>query len=120
MFVFFVAHKKRKFVTTKIGTTVAWIYSFIALMIGFIAHDDDSLHGASHFFETSATVITIVLFGKWLQAKAKYKTCDAIGLLMDMQSPFAMYIECNKYGEIISETQISTELIIENDIIKMI
>ncbi len=39
-------------------------------------------HGAPHlYFEASAVVITLVLLGKWLEARAKHQTTDAIRAL---------------------------------------
>ncbi len=39
-------------------------------------------HGTSHlYFEASAAVITLVLLGKWLEARAKRQTADAIRAL---------------------------------------
>ena len=39
-------------------------------------------HGAGHlYFEASAAVITLVLLGKWLEARAKRQTADAIRAL---------------------------------------
>eukprot|EP01083_Nonionella_stella_P001303 3798_1 len=102
-----------------LGTTIAWIYSFLALSISFVMPHRKDLHGASHFFETSATVITIVLFGKWLQSKAKFATTNAIGMLMDMQPPFATLVAVDANGEIIAEETISTELVVVGDIISI-
>jgi P-type Cu+ transporter len=56
-----------------LGTSAAWgssVYQMFA-------------HGASMhlFFEASAVVITLVRFGKWLEARAKRQTTDAIRAL---------------------------------------
>jgi len=43
-------------------------------------------HGAPHlYFEASAAVITLVLLGKWLEARAKRQTTDAIRALNALQ-----------------------------------
>lgn len=42
-------------------------------------------HAHSLYFEASAVVITLVLFGKWLEKKAKSKTTDAIRALQDLR-----------------------------------
>ncbi len=55
-----------------LGTSAAWGLS-VYLML---ARAD---HGAPHlYFEASAAVITLVLLGKWLEARAKRQTTDAI------------------------------------------
>ena len=58
-----------------IGTSAAYGLSVYLLF--------DTAHGAmSHlYFETSAIVITLVLLGKWLEARAKSKTTEAIRAL---------------------------------------
>ncbi|WP_116135170.1 heavy metal translocating P-type ATPase [Trinickia diaoshuihuensis] len=43
-----------------------------------IAHPDDTMH---LYFEASAVVITLVRLGKWLEARAKRETTDAIRAL---------------------------------------
>src|SRR5690606_28928342 len=42
-------------------------------------------HAHSLYFEASAVVITLVLFGKWLEKKAKAKTTDAIKSLQNLR-----------------------------------
>eukprot|EP01083_Nonionella_stella_P189913 703368_1 len=106
-----------------LGTSMAWLYSVIALLVAWwTPHDHPSmpLHEGAHFFETSSTVIMIVLLGKWLGAKAKYKTCDAIGMLMDIQSSAAYLIEVDALGRVHSRDEdISTELIVVDDIVRV-
>ena len=102
-----------------IGTSTAWFYSFLGLILAFILPNYNNMKGASHFFETSSTVITVVLLGKYLQARAKFKTTDAIGLLMDLQSINATIVKLSKFGEILDDYELSTELINKNDIIKV-
>lgn len=41
------------------------------------------------YFETSVLLITFVLFGKWLEARTKGKTTDAIEALVDLQPKMA-------------------------------
>jgi Cu+-exporting ATPase len=55
-----------------IGTSAAWGLSTWLLLAG----------GAGHlYFESSAVVITLVLLGKWLEARAKGQTVAALGAL---------------------------------------
>ena len=47
-------------------------------------------HGALHlYFEASAAVITLVLFGKWLEARAKRQTTEAIRALAALRPTVA-------------------------------
>ena len=55
-----------------IGTSAAYGLSVYLLATG---------HAAHLYFEASAVVITLVLLGKWLEARAKRQTTDAIAAL---------------------------------------
>jgi P-type Cu+ transporter len=57
-----------------LGTSAAYGISLYQL----IAHPGDAMH---LYFEASAVVITLVRFGKWLEARAKRQTTDAIRAL---------------------------------------
>ncbi len=73
-----------------IGTTVAYLYSVANLV--WYAVVTGSIVGLSGekipnlYFETSALLITFVLLGKWLEAKAKGKTSQAIEKLLGLQA----------------------------------
>ncbi|WP_133646623.1 heavy metal translocating P-type ATPase [Paraburkholderia flava] len=57
-----------------LGTSAAYGVS----VYGLLAHPGDTMH---LYFEASAVVITLVRFGKWLEARAKRRTTDAIRAL---------------------------------------
>ncbi|MGH8779545.1 heavy metal translocating P-type ATPase [Paraburkholderia sp.] len=57
-----------------LGTSAAYGVSVYVLL----AHPGDTMH---LYFEASAVVITLVRFGKWLEARAKRRTTDAIRAL---------------------------------------
>ena len=58
-----------------LGTSAAYGLSIYLLL----RHDG---HGALHlYFEASATIVTLVLLGKWLETRAKRQTADAIRAL---------------------------------------
>jgi Cu+-exporting ATPase len=60
-----------------IGTTAAFALSVHQLL----QHGAASPHGAHYYFESAAVVITLVLLGKWLEARAKHQTTAAIRAL---------------------------------------
>ncbi len=64
-------------VLVALGTTMAWGYS-MAVTLGGWAHQHV-------YFEASATVITLVLLGKLLEARAKARTSAAIEALVRLQ-----------------------------------
>ncbi len=66
-----------------LGTSAAYGLSLYMLM----THGG---HGEPHlYFEASATVITLVLLGKWLEVRAKRKTVDAIRALNALRPTMA-------------------------------
>ena len=70
-----------------IGTSAAFGLS-VYLLLNSDAHAD-----MQHlYFETSAIVISLVLLGKWLEARAKAKTSEAIRALNALRPEFASVI----------------------------
>ena len=68
-----------------LGTSSAYFFS---IFNGFIATRLGIPHGGL-YFEASAVIITLVLLGKYLEARAKGKTSEAIKKLMGLQPKFA-------------------------------
>ena len=73
-------------VLVALGTSMAWLFSAVVTMLG--------LHGQHVYFEASATVITLILLGKILEARAKARTSGAIEALVRLQ-PQTARIERN-------------------------
>lgn len=68
-----------------IGAGSAWLYSVVAL---FTPHVLPA--GANHmYFEAAAVVITLILLGKFMEARAKGQTGEAINSLLELQSASA-------------------------------
>lgn len=68
-------------VLISLGTTVAYVMSAVVVVLG-LSHQHV-------YFEASAVVITLVLLGKWLEARARARTTAAIEALMALQPPTA-------------------------------
>ena len=67
------------------GTSAAYFYSvFQAIQHG------DAHHHAQLYFETSAVLITLILLGKYFEAKAKGRSSEAIKKLMGLQAKTAV------------------------------
>ena len=47
------------------------------------------------YFETSAVLITLILFGKYLEARAKSQTTNALSELLNLQAKEARLIDDN-------------------------
>ncbi|MDD5726600.1 MAG: heavy metal translocating P-type ATPase [Patescibacteria group bacterium] len=79
-----------------IGTSTAYIYSLVNFVI--YAVTNQSLIGLGGgkiegmYFETAAFLITFVLLGKWLEARTKGKTSEAIRKLMGLQAKTARVV----------------------------
>ena len=79
-----------------IGTSVAYFYSVINFFIYYNLNNSIiGLAGAKIpelYFETAAFLITFVILGKWLEAKAKGRTSEAIKKLMGLQAKTARVV----------------------------
>lgn len=71
-----------------IGTTAAYGYSVLSLIFGGLM-----------YFDTSAVIITLILLGRYLEAKAKAHTSDAIKKLLGLQAKTARVLRSNKSAE---------------------
>jgi P-type Cu+ transporter len=69
-----------------LGTSAAYGISLYQLAV----HPGDTMH---LYFEASAVVITLVRFGKWLEARAKRQTTDAIRALNALRPDRARIVE---------------------------
>nr|WP_256534164.1 cation-translocating P-type ATPase [Lewinella sp. JB7] len=63
-----------------LGATAAFVYSLVGLYLQEPRY---------YFFETAATIITLVLVGNWLEARAVERTTTAIGALTDLREETA-------------------------------
>jgi Cu+-exporting ATPase len=66
-----------------LGATAAFAYS----LVGLYWQNPDYF-----FFETAATIITLVLLGNWMEARAVARTTTAIGALTDLQEETATVV----------------------------
>ena len=69
-----------------LGTSAAYLFSLFVLLRG------GATHGAHLYFEASAAVVTLVLLGKYLEARAKARTAKALESLVRLQ-PKTAWIE---------------------------
>lgn len=88
-----------------IGTSTAFFYSLINFILYVIAKKSiiglDGMKIPDLYFETAAFLITFVVLGKWLEAKAKGKTSDAIKKLMGLQAKTARVVRDGKTLDIL-------------------
>lgn len=75
-------------VLVALGTSVAYVYSIVITLLLTSPAQAMNLHmtGAHHvYFETSAVIITLVVVGKLLEARAKGRTSEAIKRLIGLR-----------------------------------
>lgn len=73
------------------GSSVAYFYSLLVVLGVFSGHV---------YLETSAVIITLIRLGKFLEARAKGKTGDAIRKLLNLQPEKAIILRDNKTVQI--------------------
>ncbi len=92
-----------------IGTSAAYFLSLYLL----IKNLDHLEHHSPHlYFEGSAVIITLVLLGKYLEAKAKQQTSSAIKSLQALQPAMARVIREGKEVDIAIEALKVSDLVI--------
>ncbi|WP_392552366.1 heavy metal translocating P-type ATPase [Orbus wheelerorum] len=78
-----------------IGTTAAYGLSLYQLALNW-----NSAHMPHLYFESSAVIITLILFGKWLEGRAKHQTTKAIEALGALRPDVARVRRDNKEQEL--------------------
>lgn len=93
-----------------IGTSVAYFYSVVVVLFETQLID---LGIEPHvYFETSATIITLILLGKFLEMRAKGQTSEAIKKLLGLQAKTARVIRDGKEIEIPAEQIVLGEILV--------
>jgi Cu+-exporting ATPase len=87
-----------------IGTSAAYFYSLAATFV-------PALHAEPVFYETAGLLITFVILGKLLEARAKGKTSDAIKKLMGLAAKTARVVRVGV------EVDIPVEQVVAGDVV---
>lgn len=95
-------------VLVALGTSAAYIYSVYEAIKTIGSNYEPHL-----YFETSAILITLILFGKFLEAKAKGRTTEAISKLLELQAKEARVIRNGK------EIMLPIEEVVVDDILRI-
>lgn len=99
-----------------IGSGAALVYGLFAMFrmaYGFGHGDMELVHEYAHalYFESAAMILTLVTVGKYLEARSKAKTSDALDKLMDLAPKTAVVL---RNGE---EVTIPAEQVAAGDIV---
>ncbi|OAY64815.1 Copper-transporting ATPase RAN1 [Ananas comosus] len=98
-----------------LGTSASYFYSVGALLYGAFTGFWSPI-----YFETSAMIITFVLFGKYLESLAKGKTSEAIKKLVELAPSTALLLVKDADGRYVVEREIDALLIQPGDILKVL
>src|SRR3990167_1175690 len=81
-----------------IGTSVAYLYSFIVVAL----HEPlkQFINTSNTYYDVTIIVITFIALGQYLEARSKIKTGDAIEKLLNLQAKTALVIREGKEIEI--------------------
>jgi len=100
-----------------IGSSAALVYGLATLLR--IAYNVDmgnlhALHTFAHdvYFESAATILTLVTLGKFLEAKSKKRTSDALNKLMELAPSTAIVLRNNQEIEIPVSELITGDIVI--------
>lgn len=101
-----------------IGSSAAFIYGVYALVriyLGLKQGDVALVSQFSHnlFFESGATILTLITLGKYLEARSKRRTSDALSKLIDSAPETATVI---RFGE---EVEIPAEEVVVGDMVSI-
>ncbi len=84
-------------VLVALGSSVAYVYSILVTMSHLIGTYAGDMHkwmifGHHVYFETAAVIITLIVLGKLLEARAKGQTSEAIKKLMGLRAKTARVV----------------------------
>src|SRR3954470_13893654 len=74
-----------------LGTSAAWLYSVVVTVAPHLVQGAGMM--PETYFDTSTTIIGLVLLGRWLEGRAKEQTTGAIRRLAGLQARVAHRIE---------------------------
>ena len=73
-----------------IGSGSAFVYSLVSTLAPELLPHTSVHVGA--YYDTASTIIALILVGKWLEARAKGKTADALESLLELRPPTALVL----------------------------
>lgn len=100
-----------------LGSTASTIYGIYALYVmaaGLGSNDMASVHHAAMnlYFESAAMILTLIMLGKYFEARAKGKTTDSLARLMDLSPKTAVRLVDGKEQEIAIEEVIVGDILV--------
>ncbi|MBY0611219.1 MAG: heavy metal translocating P-type ATPase [Beijerinckiaceae bacterium] len=90
-----------------LGTSAAYLYSVVATFVPAVLPEGSDYT----YFEAGAVIVTLILGGRWFEARAKGRTSEAIRRLMSLQPKMA---RVRRDG---IETDVGIDLVVAGDVV---
>ena len=90
-----------------LGTSAAWLYSVVATFLPTVLPEGT----ANVYYEAAAVIVTLILLGRFLEARAKGQTSQAIKRLVDLQPKTAFVLRNDHFVEVQIEEVIAGDVI---------
>lgn len=90
-----------------LGSSAAWAFSVVSTFLPQILPAGT----ANVYFEASAVIITLILLGRLLEARAKGRTSEAITKLMSLQAKSARVLRDGSFVEVSLEEVVSGDVV---------
>ena len=103
-------------VLVHIGTTTAMIWSSLVVFSPYLDFLPSIFSSTTHvFFDGAAFIISFILLGNWLEARAKLRATDAVFSLMDLKAKTGSIVNSDdSVSEVpIEEISIGTEILVK-------
>jgi Cu+-exporting ATPase len=95
-------------VLVALGTSAAYFYSIYLAWFAADYHPHEGL-----YFETSAVLITLILLGKWFEARAKGRSSTAIRQLLELQPQQAIVETDNDTTKTVAVAELTVGAIVQ-------
>ena len=103
-------------VLVHIGTTTAMIWSSLVVFAPYLDFLPSIFSSTTHvFFDGAAFIISFILLGNWLEARAKLRATDAVFSLMDLKAKTGSIVKSDvSVSEVpVEEILIGTEILVK-------